>query len=1763
MKFIILMTVARVGEASHPGPILGTTNPSGALGKGDIYASLPGEDTDPQIWGISESHLTHAGLQKFRLELKHQGSQWRVHHGAAAPSLSTNIGTIGGKASGVAVLSNQPVRALTADWDQASWDTARIVASAIHVQNNWIKVGTFYGYARDAHTRATKTKTDTLLQNLTRRIVLQSRGYRAIMGDFNATTEDLEQFEIWRQHGFREIQEVAATRWGQEVAKTCKNTTTKDLVWISPELLSKLTSVHVCSSFFPDHAVVYAKFAQLDPFVPTPIWFKPHKLPWADVPADFQWPEGAEPPKSIPQVFQAMESEVDAALRAQGKPGLLHSQKGRCSVTKPSLVRHPVAPLKPSRKQEFQIQYHGECYQHVQWCRQLRRLQSLTKLVQCPSQSPSNVHHRQTLWQSIRGASGFPGGFPAAWLRRSHVSADAPVHLPRQVPTPAQAALIFKDFQKEFQSLEKMLNAHRQKTAKQRRVDNPNAIYADVSKPRSMPVQSVVTKTIAIVTQVAEDGLSVLYEPNVFVLDQEIGSVHGWLNITEHSPGKVVLSEEAHLEVGDQLFQDKMQASKQEVFNAFHDLWAPRWQRHVDMPDDAWAPFVRRLVNEVPKPTTTMTMAPLDVMTWHDTVRRKKAKTSAGPDGVSREDLLRLSEPLQSQLVHLINQCDVGVQEWPEEIMHGHITAVEKSSDAQGPQDYRPITILSLTYRTWATVRAKQVLAFLDKIAPAGLCGSRPHRSATSIWWRIAAEIEASIQSGQPLSGFVTDVVKAFNMLARPVVYACAIHLGLPLEFVRTWHRAISCIERHFIVDGSCSSSVPACTGYPEGDPLSVCAMVLTNIALHHMVEAEVVGTQVVSFVDNWETQSTCVEVTNRTYAAMERFAAMIDVQLDSKKSYFWATQSQDRKFLTSSGRKVCHHSADLGGHVNYTRKLTNYTVRSRLAKIRAFWSQLYRSPAPQDQKIRAITTVAWPRCLHGVAGVALGVEHLAKLRSAVMQCMQWNKKGASPILQSLLMPPRSDPGFYVFQETILAFRDHCVPDTVFPVLTSLVTNPPRHFDPGPAGVFLSRLHQLNWQWSGDGFVVDHEGFLWNILDAPIQLVRARLISAWAAMMGSLMETRQEFKGLTRVDVATSKATQAMFAVDGVGLLRTAMNGTFYTRNKQIHAGKIPDKYCPYCECEDSVPHRVFDCQGFSDLRAQVAPATWEYLRRQPECTYLHGWFVEGVADRQFRQSLLTIPDTTGLFTPDLELPEVVHLFTDGSCTSPQRPAARLATWAVSAAVLPDLSFAPVAAGGVVGLFHTTQRAEITSAIAAFRYGIYASKPFWIWTDNDNVYKRIRAFASGAKGPPSSRKNDHDLWTRLHSLVMRAVSLGFFQRVMKVASHQQMEVSDVIERWAFAGNNHADQLAADARHHLPSAVHWARIALEYELGQRTQACQDFHRMLVHFGLRCVEAKPRVSSQDDSKWDKPRDQGNLTETVSLVGIQRLLQPPGEHNLGDCLVPLHNWLVQLTTAADAKPLWLSSYQLFQHFLATTPGWGFHYDAKAKVWELADSWIDENGFNFLRLSGWHQAIVKRYAQIFGLVAEAKSQLPFGCTIRCWQRCLLLFASPAEMEKVDTIFRNAGVTGVKSVSKAFGQLGPIRGILWCCKSEGLPWVQATVAPDVVIRLDIGLPVGPSQVGMPQFFFSFLGKMMISQPIFGEIAESCSNFSFVEFLKIFFGGLELIRDTKLTQNLIKFDLMGYQTDRDGTNCTSDSFESPALARTCRGAANDEIQKSS
>ena len=328
---IHLSLLFRIGGAANPGPFaIGTFNPTGLLNKGQIMSDLPAG-----LWGVAETHLTGLGVKRFRDELSFAKCRHKFYTNVVAQRLSTSIGSIGGKAQGVGLLTSFPGRSLPTTWDADVIDEARIYAGTAMVAQQWVKMGVMYGYAFRAKNVETQQRSNKLLSHLVQRIVCESKGPRIICGDFNQEHGELEQTRILQNEGFVELQQYAKAAWNQDIEPTCKGCTTKDFVWISRELLPYLQKVVIDATVFSDHAIVYGVFSDLQRPKPIPMWPKPHEIPWNEIAVDpdSEVPlplHSGDPSVDIPNIMQGVEAFVHQTLMQQKNRGLVQSQRGRC-----------------------------------------------------------------------------------------------------------------------------------------------------------------------------------------------------------------------------------------------------------------------------------------------------------------------------------------------------------------------------------------------------------------------------------------------------------------------------------------------------------------------------------------------------------------------------------------------------------------------------------------------------------------------------------------------------------------------------------------------------------------------------------------------------------------------------------------------------------------------------------------------------------------------------------------------------------------------------------------------------------------------------------------------------------------------------------------------------------------------------------------------------------------------------------------------------------------------------------------------------------------------------------------------------------------------------------------------------------------------------------------------------------------------------------------------------------------------------------------
>lgn len=1354
----------------------------------------------------------------------------------------------------------------------------------------------------------------------------------------------------------------------------------------------------------------YGLTFNLDKPTKIPHWRKPARIQWSDIPkttmaasTETLSSEQGTIDHRYTNLCRDFEHYADRVLQENEQPPLLSRQKGRGVTTEVHWIPSTLPPLKRSRPGQSQPAFVGEHWQHAQWVRQLRRLQSFVQLQSKGTLTPTKRQHSFDLWRAILNANGFQTSFRKFWVQRSQVPPGGPVNLPKEPPPLEIARHILQSFQMEVTTLEQSLKRDRLKAAKDKRINDPNKIFQDVARPLALPVQTLVDQAVVTITNITEEGL-IEYEPHTLSLDQPVLGPHGFLEYETHEHGKLQISPPPQVFEGDILRQHRLIGDLPTMFQRFQDLWEARWDRHRHVSEERWAPFLSFVQQHVPQPTQCMELPSITIDQWYQAVRAKKSKTAVGPDGFDKQDLLHMPKHQVATLLSILQTVEnTGV--WPRAMSIGLITALEKRPEAMDASHFRPITVLALGYRVWASIRAKQLLHWLHHIAPPGLCGNRQGHDTAMIWWHIAAKLEHSWHINAELSGTITDVIKCYNMIPRVPTFALAVHLKVPTGLIRPWFGAISQLERRFTIGGCTGPVCCGVTGFPEGDPLSVCSMFMINIAMYHWVVHHTSSAMLYTFVDNIEVTSDQPHETAASITVVREFCHLLDLELDAAKTICWAATPEGRQYLRHQGLTVALYGRDLGGHVAYCKQHTNSTVTERCSSLKTFWGLLLRSPATMHQKQKALQMCAWPRALHGASTVQLGPKHLQRLRSNAIRSFHVAQKGHSPILHlSFVCPTQCDPGFWLLRSTVMTFRRQCAPETNFHILDALVNDASGRSFPGPCHTFLERLHEINWSWHSDGWICDHDQLPLHITQSSIQHVLLRLEQGWQTFVGGLNNKRPSMAMMEQVDVPFSKQGINLLPLDIQGMLRVVMNGTFYTNNKLVHCNSASSPQCPWCDHRDSANHRHFDCPFMEDLRAQINPDLLEDLRQLPECTKQHGWFIAHPRSVQFRRALIDIPHTVRVFTAKPPEGHDLHLFTDGSCLRPAVARLRLATWAVVQANLQDDTFEEVSLGGVPGLIQTIGRAEFTAAISAVSYAVAWVRTAWIWTDNQQVFDTLQQYLRG--DPPADiMSKDHDLHQMLWGICSQARFLGLLITPVKVKSHEnETSYGHIVDRWAIRGNAAADELAATARGYLPSGLMtmWHELANFHDY--QTQLRDNLRWLFVAVATRALDTlDDRQAIEDDCMDTQVNPEVPQDFPVLFEFLPHWTDRATTVDLGVQGETIFQWLRGLISPEVVEPVWLTTYQLLVDFQLDTKRLGPRFLLPQKSW----TWMQHDNYDFLQAAAGLGRMLRRLGKEYDQPVTPAYRKPTGSHWAMWCRCFLMKVPAAKVCRINHVFQ------------------------------------------------------------------------------------------------------------------------------------------------------------
>ena len=627
------------------------------------------------MWGVSETHLTGPGTRKFREELRYQAPGYQFRAGHPVPFKTAGTHAIGGKSKGVGFLTTAPSRLAARNEQWPGWAEARTVSCSFLLGQRWVHGGQAYGYAYAAATKTVQAQTEDLLHTLHQQVVEGCVGPRFLMGDWNQLRGDMEAPKKWESLGWVEAQVFAKQTWQRDVQPTCKRKTVKDFIYLSPELLPFVRSVHTDDSYFADHALLWVELASLGLPQPLPIWRMPRPLPaHLKVPATQEVPCHADTTAQYRAIWQSFERRVEAIQAAKQEP-VAPTQLGRAQTTEVCWITTELAPPTKGSSNATKPTFDGR---NLRWLRQVRRLDSLSHLYESPKPWESIVADATAVWHSILASPGFPPRF-ATWIsHRIDAYAKAELqeshqelyslrsHLPSaQGLQKLRAAMLL-----ELRHLEMTLLADRIQLAKANRRDNPARIFGDLRPERHESVSTVVAPTKATVIEIRPDKMEITFEPSdAFDHSAPLFCDGRMLELTALGEGVATLQHSLP-EAGATVTQDRLHASPTEIFRAFEAEWEKRWDRHRHYSDERWQPFIDWYQAHVPAATSQMPLPAITLSEWKSAVRGKKSRSATGSDGISKHDLLALPDDLTQSLLDLIRAVELG-ESWPD-ASHGN-----------------------------------------------------------------------------------------------------------------------------------------------------------------------------------------------------------------------------------------------------------------------------------------------------------------------------------------------------------------------------------------------------------------------------------------------------------------------------------------------------------------------------------------------------------------------------------------------------------------------------------------------------------------------------------------------------------------------------------------------------------------------------------------------------------------------------------------------------------------------------------------------------------------------------------------------------------------------------------------------------------------------------------------------------------------------------------------------------------------------------------
>jgi hypothetical protein len=380
-------------------------------------------------------------------------------------------------------------------------------------------------------------------------------------------------------------------------------------------------------------------------------------------------------------------------------------------------------------------------------------------------------------------------------------------------------------------------------------------------------------------------------------------------------------------------------------------------------------------------------------------LKQVKKRTAKGTDAWSLEEALSIPECILDLIAWVFTEVEAG-GDWPPSLTYAVVPLLPKGEGSDQPLKQRPITILSLWYRVYDSLRFRDMVPWMLKWLPVESRGGAPDMETADISLEVSLDLELARGSKVPLFGANLDEVKCFDSVARQQTFEAASAHGAPKEITDSQFRFYEDLERVFRFGNSVGGWWGSETSIAHGSALSVIWINLRTAMWVTYVHSKVEDVALSVFIDDRSIRSWIAERVRDALAATTQYDEAVGAQTHPGKTQGWTTgktvrqRAHLRTFVlmkqiisTSDAEKV------LGVHHFYKGGISKDVQAVRADRCVEVAEKIRYLPRDFQTKAKLAATVAIPAFGFGAEYIPPSAQDVDRCRKALTRAC-WGDQG-------------------------------------------------------------------------------------------------------------------------------------------------------------------------------------------------------------------------------------------------------------------------------------------------------------------------------------------------------------------------------------------------------------------------------------------------------------------------------------------------------------------------------------------------------------------------------------------------------------------------------------------------------------------------------------------------------------------------------------------------------------------------------------------------